>query len=121
MGFRYHQLRLVDRHRSRRNTYLCDPSSAQSKVAYIDQPLRRSDDTFRRGLRRDVPAAAHRTSVAGRVLAIPLSEHDGHLAAVSQPAYLGRVRCIDLRNYLAIVLVRRADPRSRYTPRPCEE
>ena len=45
------------------------------------------------------------------LLAVALSEHDGPLAAVPQPAGVGRVRRVDLRHRLAVVLVRRADSR----------
>src|SRR5688572_18911228 len=59
--------------------------------------------------------------MAGRLLAFPVSEHDGYLAAVPEPAYLGRVCRIDLRNHLASVLVRRFDPRSCDASRPGKE
>ena len=42
---------------------------------------------------------------------LPVSEHDGHLAAVPQPADLGRLRGLDLPDGVADVLVRRAGPR----------
>ena len=45
------------------------------------------------------------------LLAAALSQHDGPLAAVAQPADLGRLRRLDLRHGVAAVLVRRADPR----------
>ena len=53
------------------------------------------------------PAAAPGPPVV-RLLAVPVSEHDGAVAAVPQPAGLGRVRGLDLRHGLAAVLVRRA-------------
>ena len=112
LGVRHHQLRLVDRHRPRRHADLGDPAAAQADVADVDQPLRRGDDAVRRRVRRDLPAVPHRPAVA-RLLAAAVSEHDGCLAAVPQPARLGRVRGLDLRDGLAAVLVRRADPRPR--------
>ena len=121
LGVRHHQLRLVDRHRPRRHADLGDPAAAQAGLAHVDQPLRRSDDALRRRLRGDVPADPHRPSVAGGLLAVPVSEHDGHLAAVPQPADLGRVRGLDLRHGLAAVLVHRADPRPGDAARPGEE
>ena len=45
------------------------------------------------------------------LLALAVPEHDGALAAVAQPAGLGRVRGLHLRHRLAAVLVRRPDPR----------
>ena len=53
-----------------------------------------------------------------RLLAVPVSEHDGPLAAVPQPAHLGRLRGLDLRDRLAALLVRRPDPRPRDAARP---
>jgi hypothetical protein len=59
--------------------------------------------------------------MAGRVLAAAVPEHDEHLAAVPQPADLGRVRGIDLPHRLTDVLVRRPGPRPGDAPRPGEE
>ncbi len=81
MGLRHHQLRLVDRYRPRRHADLGDSSALQADVAQLDQPLRRSDDDLRRGLRGHVPADPRWPSVAG-LLALPVPEHDEHLAAV---------------------------------------
>ena len=49
---------------------------------------------------------------------MPYPEHDGPLAAVAEPAGLGRLRGLDLRHGLAAVLVRRPDPRPGDAPRP---
>ncbi len=99
---------------------LGDPPADEAAVADVDQPVRRGDDPVRRGLRRDVPAAPH-----GPPLAVLLDgavpEHDGALAAVPQPAGLGRLRGLDLCLGLADVLVRRPDPRPRHAPRPGPE
>ena len=70
----------------------------QAGLADVDQPLRGGDDAVRRRLRGDVPADPHRPSVARRLLAVPVPEHDGDLAAVPQPADLGRLRGLDLRH-----------------------
>ena len=48
----------------------------------------------------------------------PYPEHDGPVAAVPQPADLGRVRGLDLRHRLDRVLVRRPDPRPGDDARP---
>src|SRR6185503_54895 len=103
LGHRHSQLRLVDRNRSRGNTDLRDPAFAATTLAYVDQPLRRSDDAFRSGPGRHVSHLPPRTSVAD-VLAVPVSEHDGDLAAVSQPVDVGRLRSFNLRNSLGNVL-----------------
>ncbi len=50
------------------------------------------------------PAAAHWASVAG-VLDVPVSQHHGRVAAVPQPAGLGRVCGFDLLHHFAGLLV----------------
>ena len=117
LGLRHHQLRLVDRHRPRRHAHLRDPAAAAPGVAHLDQPLRRGDDALRRRVRRAVPAPPPGPAVV-RLLALPVPEHDGAVAAVPQPARLGRLRGLDLRHGLAPVLVRRPDPRPRDAARP---
>ena len=72
----------------------------RQKWRNFHQPLCRSHDAVRRGLRGHLPVAAPGPSVAG-LLAVPLSEHDGHLAAIPQPAGLGRVRGLHLCHGLA--------------------
>ena len=104
LGIRDRQLRLVDRYRPRRHADLGDSSAAESIVAQCDQPLRRSDDAFRGDVRGHVPGAAYGPPVAG-LLAVALSEHDGALAAVPQPAGVGRVRGFDVPDDFRCVLV----------------
>src|SRR5215467_8341922 len=86
-------------------------------MAHLDQPLRRGDDAFRRGLRGDVPAAAPGPAVAV-LLALSLSEHHGRAAAIPQPAGLGRLRGFDLLHGFAALLVRRVDSRPGDAARP---
>jgi hypothetical protein len=102
---------LVDRHRPRRHANLGDSAAVQAAVAHVDQPLRRSDDDFRGDVRGDLPGVPHRPSVARRLLAVPVPERDGPVAAVQEPADLGRVRGFDLRHRLDRVLVHRHDSR----------
>ncbi len=64
------------------------------------------------------PLLPHRPPVAGGLLAVPVPEHDGPLAAVPQPADLGRVRGLDLRHRLDRVLVRRPGARPGDDARP---
>ena len=52
------------------------------------------------------------------VLALPVSQHDGDPAEFPQPAGVGRVRGLHLRDGLAAVLVRRPDARSGHAARP---
>jgi hypothetical protein len=56
-----------------------------------------------------------------RLLAAAVSQHDGPLAELPQPADLGRVRGLDLRDGVGAVLVRRPDSRPRDVPRPRQE
>src|SRR5579863_1229540 len=116
LGIRDRQLRLVDRYRPRRHADLGDSSSAQPVVAQCDQSLRRSHDDFRGIVRGHVPGAAYRPPMAG-VLAAAVSEYDVALAAIPQPAGLGRVRGLDVPDDLGGVLVYRPDSRFRDSAR----
>ena len=78
-------------------------------VAQLDQPLRRGHDAVRRRLRRNLPRHPRRPSVA-RLLALSLSQHHERLAAIPQPAHVGRLRRLHLRHDLRAVLVHRPDP-----------
>ena len=120
VGLRHRQLRLVDRHRPRRHADLGHSAAAASEMAHVDQPLRRGDDAVRRRLRRPVSAVAHGPAVV-LLLAVPLSQHDGDLAAVPQPAHLGRVRRLDLLHRVAAVLVRRPHSGPGHPPRSHEQ
>ena len=117
LGIRDRQLRLVDRDRPRRDADLGDPAAAAAGVAHLDQPVRRGDDALRRGPGGDVPDPPPGPPVA-RLLARPLPQHDGALAAVAKPARLGRLRGLDLRDGVAALLVRRPDPGPRDAARP---
>jgi len=50
VGLGDHQLRLVGRHRPRRNADLGHPAALEAGVADLDQPVRRGDDALRSGL-----------------------------------------------------------------------
>ena len=113
LGLRDYQLRVVDRHRPRGHAHLGDPAALQTDMAHLDQSLRRSDDALRGRQRSDIPDPAYGTSLARDLLAVPVSEHDGRVAAVPQPAHLGRLRGLDIRDRLAAVLVRGTHSRSR--------
>ena len=109
LGLRDHQLRLVDRYRPRRYADLGNSAAVQADVAQLDQPVRRSDDDLRRGLRGYVPADP-RWPAMGQLLAVSVSEHDERVAAVPVAAVLGRVRGFDLRDDFRGFLVHRHDP-----------
>src|SRR5262249_18372998 len=55
------------------------------------------------------------------VLYVPLSEHDGNLATVPQPAHLGRVRGFDVRYGFRAFLVCRFDSGPGDAARPRDE
>ena len=116
LGLRHRQLRVVDRHRPRRHADLRHSSSAAPVVAQFHQPFRRSHDAVRRGLRRNLSRHPRRASVAG-VLAVSLSQHHGRVAAIPQPAHVGRVRRLHLRHDLRVVLVHRPDSRPGHAAR----
>jgi hypothetical protein len=58
LGLRDRQLRLVDRHRPRRDADLGDPALAAPELAQLDQPVREADDDLRRRLRRPLSGSA---------------------------------------------------------------
>ena len=101
----------MDRHRSCRHVDLGHSAAVASRMANVDQPVRRSDDLIRRGLRGSVSALAHGSAMV-LLLDVSLPQHDESLAAISQPAGLGRVCGVDLFHRLAAVLVHR--PRARH-------
>src|SRR5207237_8694232 len=100
---------------------LRDPFAAQPKMANIDQSFCRGDDVICRGERRHFSAGAYGPPVAGGILAIPVPECDGRLAAISLAAYLGCVRGLDICDGFAFVLVHRPDTGSCYAARPRKE
>src|SRR5713101_1513199 len=116
----YRQFRVVDRHRPRRNADLRHPAAPAPDLAHFDQPLCRGYDAVRSGLRRDFPAVAHGTPLAV-LLDDSLPRHHGHLAAVPQPAGVGRFRRHHLCHGVTDVLVRGADPRPGHAARPRQE
>ncbi len=90
------------------------------EVADAHQPLLRGDDDLRGHVRGHVPALAHGPAVV-LLLALPVPERRRRVAAVPQPADVGRVRGHDVLHRVAGVLVRRPDPRPRRPPRPGPE
>src|SRR5271157_6621692 len=106
LGLCDRQLRLVDWYRPCWHADFRHPLPAEPEVAHLDQSLRGGHDSFRRGLRRHLPADPYWPPLDG-LLHVPLSQHHGRLAAVPQPADLGRLRGFHLRHGFADVLVRR--------------
>src|SRR4051812_25584270 len=116
MGIPYHQFRLVDRHRSCRNPYLSYPVASQPEMENFDQSIRRGDDVVRRRLCGPIPGISHWPPLAC-LLAVPISERNGNMAAVSFAADVGRICGVDLRYGFIIVLVHRTYPGFCNTPR----
>ncbi len=112
VGLRHHQLRLVDRHRLGRHLHIGFLLPDEGDLAHRAQPHRRIDDPVRRRLRRALSAAASRPGLV-RLLAGPLSGHDGAVAAIQKPASVGLLRHPDLCDQLGAVLVSRTDSRPR--------
>ena len=77
LGVRHHQLRLVDRHRPRRDADLRDPAAVPAEVAHVDQPLRRGDDAVRGHLRAALPADPHRASLVRGYWLFPYPSTNG--------------------------------------------
>ena len=67
LGLGHHQLRFLDRYRTRRHTDLSDLVFASPKVAYVDQSFRRGDDAFCSYLRGDFPRHPRRPVLDGVV------------------------------------------------------
>ena len=67
LGVGHHQLRFLDRYRSRRHSHFGDLVFASPKMAHLDQPFGRSDDAFRGHLRRDFPRHSRRPRLDGVV------------------------------------------------------
>src|SRR5579864_3593623 len=111
------ELRMVDWYRACRYVDFRDPPAPASEVAHVHQPYRRSDDHIRSALRGHVSRAPPGTSVA-RLLAVPVSQYDVVLAAVSQSLSVGRIRGLHLSDCFAVVLVRRTHPGFGHIARP---
>ena len=86
------------------------------EVANEHQPVLRGDDDLRGHVRRHVPAVAHGPAVV-LLLALSVPERRRRLAAVPQPADLGRVRGHDVFHRVAGVLVPRPGSRPRVAAR----
>ena len=106
LGVGHHQLRFLDRYRSRRHAHFRDPVFAPPEMADLNQSLGRSDDALRGHLRRDFPRHSRRARLDG-VVPRPGAERKCDLAELSQPAAVGRLRGLDLFHGLGPLLVHR--------------
>src|SRR5438067_158296 len=101
------EFRLVDWDRARRHVHLRDFAVDVSTLAHRHQSLLRSDDIIRDRMRGNVPVAPSRAAL-GFLLAVSISGYDENVAAVSQPAGVGRVCSWHIFYSVAVVLVSRA-------------
>src|SRR5262249_53073072 len=106
--------------RPRGHVDLGDPAPAPPAVAPVDQPLRRGDAPLRGRLRGALPDPPPRSPLL-LLLAGALPEHHVAVAAVPEPAGVGRVRHLDLSHHLLALLVRGLDPRPGHAARPLAE
>src|SRR5262245_57258583 len=109
LGLGHHQLRFLDRYRTRRHTHLSDLVFASSKVAYVDQSFRRGDDVVCGNVRGNFPRHP-RWPVLDGVVFGAYTEQLGHLAKLSQRADVGRIRGLNIFYRLGSVLVHRVGP-----------
>ena len=121
LGLRYHELRILDRYRSRRNAHLGDSAAVSPAVENLDQPLRRSHDHLRGHVRRHVSRDTHGASL-GCVLYLPLSESARALMGqLPLPPGLGRGGHQHILDRVALLLVPGDDSRSGHLTRSCKE
>ena len=97
-------------YRSRRDADFGHPVLVPTKLADQHQPLRRSDDHFRRLLCRDFPGRSRRPGVVCLLAVAGSVSTLGHVAEFSQPLVVGRLRGQHLRHCFAAVLVHGDDP-----------
>src|SRR5690242_5996659 len=96
VGIRDCEFCVVDWNRPRGNAHLGHFAAAAPAMANFDQPIRGSDDDFRGVVRGAFSAAASGQAVAFLLAVSLLPELHGRVAAVPQPAGVGRVRGIDV-------------------------
>jgi hypothetical protein len=94
------------------------PAAVPAGLAHVDQPLRRGDDLFAVACAAIFPLFHTGRPWLAAYWLLPYPEHHGAVAAVPQPAHLGRVRGHHLRDGLDRVLVRRHDARHGDDARP---
>ena len=109
VGVRDRQFRLVDRNRACGNADLGDLAALETRLAHVNQPVRRGDDPVRGRLCGPFSALTPGTSL-GLLLVAPVPQHDGSVAAMAQSPGVGRLRGFDLRHGFAALLVRRLIP-----------
>src|SRR5262245_15761667 len=109
LGLGHHQLRFLDRYRTRWHTHFSDLVFASSKVAYVDQSFRRGDDAVCGNVRGNFPRHPCRPVLDGLVFGA-YTEQLGHLAKLSQRADVRRIRGLNIFYRLGSVLVHRVGP-----------
>ena len=109
LGLGHHQLRLLDRYRSRRHAHLRHPVPVPPEVAHVDQPLGRSDDDLRGHLRRRSSRASTSAASGWRGSSRRSRTNTRIWPNFRIAAALGRVRGLDLLHGLGALLVHRPD------------
>ena len=112
LGFRNPQLCLVARHRPCRHADFRAVAFARPRLAQFAQPFCRNDDLIRGRLCRHVSDSASRAALV-RLLDVSLSGDHESLAAISQPARMGRLGSAHLSHCFHRLLVHRLSPRPR--------
>src|ERR1043166_8138512 len=109
VGRVHHQFRLLDRYRTRGYADLRDPLFVPGRFPHDHLPLRGSDDCVRGHDGRTFPDSTPWPAME-ILLADSLSELALRLAAVQEPAGVGRVRDPHLLHDIEHVPVHRTDP-----------
>jgi hypothetical protein len=117
VGLGHHQLRFLDRYRTRRHTHFSDLVFASPKVAYVDQSFSGGNDAVCSNVRCDFPRHSRRPVLDGVVFGAD-TQQLGHLAKLSQRADVGRIRSLNIFYRLGSVLVHRVGPGSGDITRP---
>ena len=120
LGLRHHQLRVVDRHRPRRDADLGDPAPVPAEVAHLHQPLRRDHDPVLGDVRRLFPLL-HVGRPWFAYWLFPYPSTIGLWPQFRSALDLGRLRGQHLPHSLHPLLVPRARARFRGGPRELTE
>ena len=120
VGRVHHHLRVLGRYRPRGHADLGDSLSVPRRLPHDDLSVRRGDDGVRRHDGGTVPDPAPRAAVEV-LLADSVSELAAHLAAVQEPARVGRVRDPHVPHDLGDVPLHRTDSRHRGAARSRDE
>ncbi len=120
VGVRYHQLRVLDRHRARRHTHFGHSLPVPAEVADEHQPLLGSHDYFRRDLCWSLSGHS-RWPLLVCVVHVSIAELKPYFPELPLRSPVGSLRGFDLLHNLADLLVHRSHPGPWHASRPGEE